>query len=33
MSEQIIPAVKNGSCFFIYYPSAKYLAQSTVLNG
>ncbi|HMH24278.1 MAG TPA: murein L,D-transpeptidase catalytic domain family protein [Puia sp.] len=33
MSTQIIPAVKNGTCFFIYYPSKKYLAQSTVLNG
>lgn len=33
MSSQIIPVVKNGSCFFIYYPSKKYLAQSPVLNG
>ncbi len=33
MSSQIIPTVKNGSCFFIYFPSKKYLAQSTVLNG
>jgi hypothetical protein len=33
MTDQIIPAVKNGSCFFIYYPSKKYLSQSTVLNG
>lgn len=33
MSSEIIPVVKNGSCFFIYYPSKKYLAQSTVLNG
>jgi hypothetical protein len=33
MSSQIIPVVKNGSCFFIYYPSKKYLAQSTVLNS
>jgi len=33
MTEQIIPAVKNGSCFFIYYPSTKYLTQSSVLNG
>jgi hypothetical protein len=32
MSSQIIPVVKNGSCFFIYYPSRKYLSQSTVLN-
>jgi hypothetical protein len=33
MTDQIIPLVKNGSCFFIYYPSRKYLAQSAVLNG
>jgi hypothetical protein len=33
MSSQIIPVVKNGSCFFIYYPSKKYLSQSPVLNG
>lgn len=33
MTTQIIPVVKNGSCFFIYYPSKKYLAQSTVLNS
>ena len=33
MSSQIIPVVKNGSCFFIYYPSKKYITQSPVLNG
>lgn len=33
MTTQIIPVVKNGSCLFIYYPSKKYLAQSTVLNS
>jgi len=33
MSSQIIPVVKNGSCFFIYYPSKKYLSQSPVLNS
>jgi hypothetical protein len=33
MTQQIIPVVKNGSCFFIYYPSKKYLTQSSVLNG
>lgn len=32
MTNEIIPAVKNGSCFFIYYPSKKYLSQSPVLN-
>jgi len=33
MTTQIIPVVKNGSCFFIYYPSKKYLTQSRVLNS
>jgi hypothetical protein len=33
MSQQIIPLLKNGSCFFIYYPSNRYLSRSTVLNG
>jgi L,D-transpeptidase catalytic domain len=33
MSKQIIPVLKNGSCFFIYYPSKRYLARSSVLNG
>jgi hypothetical protein len=33
MTTQIIPVVKNGSCFYIYYPSKKYLTQSPVLNS
>jgi hypothetical protein len=33
MSAKIIPVIKKGSCFFIYYPSQKYLAASSVLNG
>jgi hypothetical protein len=33
MTNQIIPVVKNGSCWFIYFPSKKYLSQSTVLNS
>jgi hypothetical protein len=33
LSGQIIPAIKEGTCFFIYYPSARYLARSSVLNG
>jgi hypothetical protein len=33
MSTQIIPVVKNGTCFFIYYPSKKYLSGSPVLNS
>lgn len=32
-SAEIIPLVKNGTCFFIYYPSKKYLTQSKVLNS
>jgi L,D-transpeptidase-like protein len=33
MTSQIIPVVKNGSCFYIYYPSKKYLAHSPILNS
>ena len=33
MSSQIIPVIKKGSCFFIYYPSPRYLSGSSVLNG
>ncbi|GGA83315.1 murein L,D-transpeptidase catalytic domain family protein [Puia dinghuensis] len=33
MTTQIIPVVKNGSCFFIYFPSQRYLTQSSVLNS
>ncbi len=33
MSTQIIPVVKDGTCFFIYYPSKKYLEKSAVING
>jgi len=33
MTTQIIPVVKNGSCFFIYFPSTKYLSRSTILNS
>jgi hypothetical protein len=33
LSGQIIPLLKNGSCFFIYAPSARYLSRSSVLNG
>ncbi|MBX3257479.1 MAG: murein L,D-transpeptidase catalytic domain family protein [Chitinophagaceae bacterium] len=29
----IIDAIKNGSCLFIYSPDKKYIKQSTVLNG
>lgn len=33
MSSQIIPVIKKGTCFFVYYPSRTYLAASSVLNG
>jgi hypothetical protein len=33
LSGEIIPAIKGGSCFFIYYPSKRYLERSSVLNG
>jgi hypothetical protein len=32
-STQIINTIKNGSCFFIYYPSQDYLNGSKILNG
>ena len=31
--ETIINTIKEGSCFFIYYPAKKYLASSKILNG
>jgi hypothetical protein len=33
MTSKIIPVIKKGTCFFIYYPSQKYLVASSVLNG
>ncbi|MDR3715380.1 MAG: murein L,D-transpeptidase catalytic domain family protein [Puia sp.] len=33
LSPKIIRVVKNGSCLFIYHPTHKYLAESTVING
>lgn len=33
MTTQIIPVVKGGTCFFIYYPSKKYFSESPVLNS
>jgi hypothetical protein len=32
-SSQIIQTIKNGTCFFIYYPSQDYLENSKILNG
>lgn len=33
LTNEIIPVIKNGTCFFIYYPSKRYLMRSSVLNG
>ncbi|HWC52977.1 MAG TPA: murein L,D-transpeptidase catalytic domain family protein [Chitinophagaceae bacterium] len=32
-STSIINIIKNGTCFFIYHPTAKYLNGSSILNG
>lgn len=32
-SERVINYLKNGSCLFIYHPTAKYLKNSKILNG
>ena len=32
ISSQVIRAVKNGSCLFIYHPTQEYLDHSTVIN-
>ena len=33
MAAQIIPVLKKGTCFFIYYPSRCYLSKSRMING
>jgi len=33
ISPKIIKTIKNGSCLFIYHPTAKYLNRSNVING
>jgi hypothetical protein len=33
MSPRIIKTIKNGSCLFIYHPTAKYLTHSSIING
>ncbi len=33
MSPKIIKTIKNGSCLFIYHPTANYLTHSSVING
>lgn len=30
---QVIQSIKNGTCFFIYHPTKKYLTGSKILNG
>lgn len=32
-TSRIIQKISDGSCFFIYHPSANYMRMSTVLNG
>jgi L,D-transpeptidase-like protein len=31
--ETVVSTIKEGSCFFIYYPAKKYLTSSKILNG
>ncbi|MES1220167.1 MAG: murein L,D-transpeptidase catalytic domain family protein [Bacteroidota bacterium] len=31
--ETIVNTIKEGSCFFIYYPAKKYITSSKILNG
>lgn len=33
LSRALIPVLTGGTCFFIYYPSQRYLTHSSVLNG
>lgn len=32
-SRKIINTIKNGTCFFIYHPTKKYIEASKILNG
>ncbi|HQD09335.1 MAG TPA: murein L,D-transpeptidase catalytic domain family protein [Flavihumibacter sp.] len=32
-SEEVIDAIKNGSCLFIYHPTQKYIKGSRILNS
>ena len=32
LTTDIVNTIKNGSCFFIFYPEKKYLAKSKILN-
>jgi hypothetical protein len=33
VSHRIIKTIKNGTCFFIYHPTKRYLSESSVING
>ena len=33
VSNNLINTIKNGSCFFIYHPSKRYMKESKILNG
>lgn len=33
LNEKVIKTIKGGNCLFAYYPDAKYLNESTLLNG
>jgi len=33
VNAKVIKSIKNGSCFFIYHPTKKYLNESSVING
>jgi hypothetical protein len=32
-SDELIEAIKDGSCLFIYYPAKKYIIKSKILNS
>lgn len=32
-AQQVIDAIKEGSCLFIYHPTKKYISKSKILNG
>jgi len=32
-TEEVIELMKDGSCFFIYYPAKKYLVKSKIINN
>jgi len=32
-SKKIITTIKNGTCFFIYHPTPKYITASKIING